>query len=139
MDTLNEDLDHMIRTGYHHRGTPSFYQPQRRDTYGEQGRGLNARAWLNFICAAFFGGIAVGGGTSLFIVNSSDEQKFASAVVGKCFETAVGAKGLAENAVGSDEVSLIFASGLRAAYPISNLSEVPCGSATDNAANEGNK
>lgn len=56
-----------------------------------------------------------------------DVGAFALKVTGLCFETNVGARGLAEGTLGTNEVILIFSSGLREDYAMKDLREIPCG------------
>jgi hypothetical protein len=126
---------------FYHANPPTYRRSHYAETYSSSsGRDKASRATLCLGLGLLCAGMSFGGAIGLFLWMASDAEKFAATVSGKCFETAVGAKGLVEAPVGSTRAQLIFPSGLRETYPISKLSEVPCALISDsaNAQSEGN-
>lgn len=70
--------------------------------------------------------------TGLHIKQAYDSARFSEAMTGRCFTTAVGARGMVESGDGrTKSLSLIFPSGLRETYPLEGLDEIPCGDLND--------
>ncbi|MNU26941.1 hypothetical protein D3C71_153240 [compost metagenome] len=101
-----------------------------RSREGERGRG--GPIWLMIGCLVT--GALLTQGVILFEDRSNAEKSFSELVDGRCYVTSVGAKGLVESSnARAKTVTMIFQSGLRETYSMSNLSEAPCASVSDNA------
>lgn len=89
---------------------------------------------LSLAIGGLLTGAAIMQGVTLYFDRSNAEESFAQLADGRCFVTSIGAMGMVESSdARSKSVKMIFPSGLRETYPINNLSEVPCPSASDTA------
>lgn len=78
------------------------------------------RIWISL------GILLVAGGAYAIIVEESSRKQFHRQTVGHCFETGIGAVGMAVDTVGTTQVSMIFPSGIRATYGKDELTEIGC-------------
>lgn len=61
-----------------------------------------------------------------------ESERFSLKMVGKCFATAVGARGMVETSDGrTGSVTMIFPSGLRETYLVEGLDDIPCSLLTE--------
>lgn len=99
---------------------------------GESKRKSSSLIWL--MVGGLLAGSALTQGIILLGDRSNAEKSFSELVDARCYMTSVGAKGLVESSnARARTVTMIFPSGLRETYSMSNLSEVPCASVSDSA------
>lgn len=92
----------------------------------------NSSIWL--IVGGLLAGSALTQGIIMMADRSNAEKSFSRLVDARCYMTPVGAKGLVESSnARARTVTMIFPSGLRETYYMSNLSEVPCATVSDSA------
>lgn len=115
-------------TYYRNPLSPSAMR-DRRESENRRGSSI----WL--MIGGLLAGFVLTQGVILFEDRSNAEKSFSELVDARCYMTSVGAKGLVESSnARARTVTMIFPSGLRETYSMSNLSEVPCASVSDSAA-----
>lgn len=113
----------------------SVSKPRSPTAFRDRGEGKRkgiSSIWL--VVGGLLAGSALTQGIILLGDRSNAENSFSELVDARCYMTLVGAKGLVEfSNARARTVTMIFPSGVRQTYYMSNLSEVPCASVSDNA------
>lgn len=114
----------------------SVRDPRSASTFHDRGeirRKSSFSLWL-IIVGLLAGFAALTQGASPLEDRSNAEKSFSELVDGRCYMTSIGAKGLVESSnPRARTVTMIFPSGLRETYSMSNLSEVPCALVSDSS------